>query len=78
MEELPFNRMRRRKKANRAELWPFSCEASSKGRLGALGSRLAMCWTKPMGAMAARVQDPKVVKSTDPSNRVRERGRPQP
>lgn len=42
MEELPFNRMRRRKKANRDEPWPFSRETSSKGRLGALGSRLVM------------------------------------
>lgn len=78
MEELPFNRMRRRKKANRGELRPFSREASSKGRLGALGSRLVMCWTKPMGAMGPRVEDRKVVKSTDPSNRARERDRPQP
>lgn len=42
MEELPFRRMRRLKKANRGELWPFSRETSSNGRLGAVGSRLVM------------------------------------
>ena len=42
MEELPFKRMRLRKKANLDEAWPFSCETSSRGRLGALGSRFAM------------------------------------
>lgn len=42
MEELPFKRMRRRKNANRGELWPFSRETSSNGRLGAVGNRLAM------------------------------------
>lgn len=62
MEELPFKRMRLRKKANREEAWPFSCEASSIGRFGALGSRFAMRWMKPMGAMGARVGDPTVAK----------------
>lgn len=42
MDELPFKRMRLRKKANREDPWPFSRDSSSSGRLGALGSRFAM------------------------------------
>lgn len=42
MDELPFKRMRRRKKAKGAELRPFSRGSSSMGRLGALGSRFVM------------------------------------
>jgi hypothetical protein len=42
IDEFPFKRMRRRKKANRGEARPLSRDASSIGRLGALGSRFAM------------------------------------
>jgi len=70
MDELPFNRMRRRKKANRGEAWPFSRETSSKGRLGALGSRLVMRWMKLMGAMGTRVEDPTWPSQRDPSSRA--------
>jgi hypothetical protein len=42
IDELPFNRIRRRKKANREGLRPFSRGPSSIGRLGALGSRFVM------------------------------------
>lgn len=66
MEELPFKRMRRRKKAKRWDPWPFSWEASSIGRLGALGSRLAMRWMKLMNAVLARVEDPTVARSIGP------------
>ena len=67
IDELPFNRMRRRKKANREGLRPFSRGASSIGRLGALGSRFVMRWMKLMSATGkVRVEDPAKVKSTDP------------
>lgn len=40
MEELPFNRMRRLKKANLGRTWLFSREASSTdGSVGAEGKR---------------------------------------
>lgn len=42
MEELPFKRMRRRKKAKRPAERPFSRGSSSIGRLGALGSLFVM------------------------------------
>lgn len=41
MDELPFKRMRRRKKAKRDEVRPFSRVSSSIGRLGAFGNRFA-------------------------------------
>lgn len=44
IEELPFNLMRRRKKANRRPNTPFSRVAvsSTDGKAGALGRRLVM------------------------------------
>jgi hypothetical protein len=40
MEELPFNRIRRLKKANLGKIWPFSREYSSRdGSAGADGKR---------------------------------------
>lgn len=66
MDEFPFKRMRRRKKANRGDARPFSREASSIGRLGALGSRFAMRWMKLMDAVSVRVEDPTVAKSMGP------------
>lgn len=42
MDELPFNRILRRKKANRGCTLPFSRGGSSRGRLGDDGSRFAI------------------------------------
>ena len=73
IDELPFNRMRRRKNANREGLRPFSRGPSSMGRLGALGSRFVMRWMKLMGAIGeVYVDDPAVVKSTDPEHQGQE------
>lgn len=48
MDELPFKRILRLKKANLECKALFSWEASSRGRLGDDGSRFAMRWMKPM------------------------------
>lgn len=53
IDELPFRRILRRKKANLG-WWPFSLGASSNGRLGALGSRFVMRWMKLMSAIVVR------------------------
>lgn len=42
IDELPFRRILRRKKANLGWRRPFSLGASSNGRLGALGSRFVI------------------------------------
>lgn len=42
IEELPFKRILRLKKANRGRRLPFSREASSRGRLGDDGSRFTI------------------------------------
>lgn len=58
IEELPFNLMRRRKKANRRPNTPFSRTAvsSTDGKAGALGRRLVMRWIRFMAAMIALYQ----------------------
>lgn len=57
MDELPFKRIRRRKKANLERLRPFSREESSRGRLGEEGSHFEIRCFRPMGAEWPRCVD---------------------
>lgn len=50
MDELPFSRILRLKKANLETLRPFSRDESSSGRLGEEGSHFEIRCVKPIGA----------------------------
>lgn len=64
IDELPFSRILRLKKANLETLRPFSRDESSRGRLGEEGSHFEMRCFKPIGASIQGVAVPRGVERT--------------